>query len=298
MAVSVVLSVVACTGPQASPGEASSDKKGDAMSAPDSFARVVAQVGAGAQVMRAEGGGEGVELFRVLRAPAGATAPVRGEGAAVVGGRVLMGVDAMRAVGERVGEDADALATAALVLLEPRAGDVVGKAKVVGDVVEFDWRTGDGPGRALMRGRLTRGSWAWVSSPAAAEGDAVADAIAALEGGGDIARLGAVALLAERCDDARVGPALVGVITGGGSAEVRARAAELAGGCASVGVEVLAGVLRGDGEAVVRMGAAAGLGVRGGAESEAALRGAIGGEADAGVKQAIGRAVKRIMGGK
>jgi hypothetical protein len=272
------------------------------MSAPDSFARVVAQVGAGAQVMRAEGGGEGVELFRVLRAPAGATGPARGEGAAVVGGRVLMGVDAMRAVGERVGEDADRLAQAALVLLEPRAGDVVGKAKVVGDVVEFDWRTGDGPGRALMRGRLTRGSWAWVSSPAGAAGgegaDAIGDAIAALQGGGDIARLGAVALLAERCDDARVGPALVGVITGGGSSEVRARAAELAGGCASVGVEVLAGVLRGDGDAGVRMGAAAGLGVRGGAEAEAALRGAIGGEADAGVKQAIGRAVKRIMGGK
>ncbi|MCB9543887.1 MAG: hypothetical protein H6703_15780 [Myxococcales bacterium] len=176
----------------------------------DGFERVVAWAGAGAQVMRADVDGiAGVALFRVVRRPAGASAPGRGEGVALVGGEVLSGAAAMRAVAPKAGAEADRLARLALVLLEPRSGTVEPGARVEGEAVVFDWRVGEGPGRALMRGRLDRGSWALASTPAAAEVDAVAEAVAALSGASDMTRQAAVATLAARCDDPRAGAALL-----------------------------------------------------------------------------------------
>lgn len=293
----VALSCAACPGPGAAgPGEAGEKPSmGESM---DGFERVVAWAGAGAQVMRADVDGiAGVELFRVVRRPAGASAPGRGEGVALVGDEVLSGAAAMRAVAPKAGEDADRLARLALVLLEPRSGTVEPGARVEGEAVVFDWRVGEGPGRALMRGRLDRGSWALASTPAAAEVDAVAEAVAALAGASDIGRQAAVATLAARCDDPRAGAALLLAAKGTGAVETRAQAAEALGRCPSVGVAAVAEVLGAD-AAAVRAGAAAALGALGGAEAEAALRAAAAGESDAGVKQAIGRAVKRIMGGK
>lgn len=266
------------------------------MAGSDGFAQVVAWAGAGADVMRVDGidGVAGVELFRVVRRPAGASAPGRGEGVALVGGEVLSGAAAMRAVGPKAGEDPDRLARLALAMLEPRSGAVEPGARVEGGAVVFDWRAGEGPGRALMRGRLDLASWALVSTPAAAEADAVAEAVAGLGAASDMTRQAAVAALAARCDDPRAGPALLAAAKGAGPVETRAQAAEALGRCPGVGVAAVAGVLGAD-AAAVRAGAAAALGALGGAQAEAALRAAAAGEADAAVKQAIGRAVKRIM---
>ncbi|MEZ4432400.1 MAG: hypothetical protein R3F65_08295 [bacterium] len=261
----------------------------------DGFERVVAWAGAGAQVMRADVDGiAGVALFRVVRRPAGASAPGRGEGVALVGGEVLSGAAAMRAVAPKAGAEADRLARLALVLLEPRSGTVEPGARVEGEAVVFDWRVGEGPGRALMRGRLDRGSWALASTPAAAEVDAVAEAVAGLGAASDMTRQAAVATLAARCDDPRAGAALLLAAQGTGAVETRAQAAEALGRCPAVGVAAVAGL-----SARTRRRCGRGRRRRWGRWAARRRRqGGGGGEADVGVKQAIGRAVKRIMGGK
>lgn len=296
------LALVACQRPSAAgpPEETPPPTRGSAMPAQpaDAFARVVSHAGPDADVIRVEDKIEGVELFRVVRRPAGATAPGRGTGAAVVAGddAVLTGKDAYRAALDRVGrDDPDRLARLALALLEPRAGDPQPGATLTGDTLTYAWRTGDGPGRAIVQSKLDLGTLDVAAAPASGRGDPVAVAVRGLADPSDMTRNEAVDALAAQCAEPRAIEALTTAMKSHPEAGTRARAAEAAGRCDAIPIAALAEVLKAADDPSVRVGAATGLGIRGGAEAEAALRDAIGGQSDAAVKQAIGRAVKRIM---
>lgn len=297
----IALSTAACPSPRAAdpaPAAPAAEATGGAMPspAPDAFARVEAHAGPGAAVQRVDAGLDGLELFRITRRPAGANAPEVGTGAAVIAGRdgVLGAADAMRAVVERAGKsEPDRLARLALALLIPRSGTPEPGARLDGDALVFRWRV-DGPGRGLMQTTLDLGTMKAQSGPAPTEVDAVAGAIAGLGDPSDMTRQAAITTLTDHCTDPRVAPALGEAMKTHADVATRAQAAEAAGRCREVPVADLAALL-GGADPAVRIGAAAGLGHRGTSEAEQALRDAAPAQTDAAVKQAIGRAVKRIM---
>lgn len=260
----------------------------------------------------------GADLFWVAL-PSRGPDDDRGRGAAVIGGQVLVGAEALRAVLALAGtpRDAASLASLASLLLgrdgEPvrdpgqKVGPSAGAPQIVaqvrpplldGDVLTF-WTVDGRIGRpALARHVLSLSTLAFTTQEAArllaATEDPVERARRALASGSLFAERDAVAELALRVGDDKAAAALEEAVAGHKRAETRGLAAAALGKVHRAGsTAVLLRALT-DGEAGVRWRAADALGQIGDRSARPALERLRDSDPDASARSAATRALARL----
>lgn len=265
--------------------------------APSTWDKVREQAGPGVAVSHYEEVKvPGLELF-VLAKEGRDPSPRRGVAVPAGASAWLEGKEAMRAAMDRGASDAATLARLSILLLQPDGDlDTATAPALSGKALEYRYRSSQGMARNLYRATLDLGTLELHSEAADAAPDPVAEARQILSSGSQIVWRTAVQQLKGLCGgEPRALALLLETAAQHRDTATRAEAAEAAGACRSpAALGPLRKLLAGEGPDPVRIGAAAGLGLLGGKDAEAALREAGAGPGSPELKSAIGRALRRL----